>query len=295
MVDRLHDWHLRAAHPSDVSVGVIMRWLISTDGTTRSRQAAEFAASFIRSNEDEVVLLGVINRTGKAALTKSMDSLEELLKGSITARIMREGSTVKVIEDVACEQPFDFVVYASRGRRGFSKLFLGSVAARLAHELPCSVLIVRKPPRPLKKMLISTTLSVGRDLPIEEGVKLAYITGASVTILHVMSQIPLEDEGFAVQLEWTAEELISQRTREGKAFQRVLELAQTEGVEAQPLIRHGLVEDEILSEVVKGGYDLLVLGAHATAVEEKWKQFLIEDVTNSVLLGTRCPVLIVRR
>lgn len=272
-----------------------MRWLISTDGTTRSQQAAKFAASFIRPEQDKVVLLGVINRTSKSALSKSMDALETLLKGAATARIMREGSTVKVIEDVACEEAFDFVVYASRGRRGFSKLFLGSVAARLAHELPCSVLIVRKPPRPLKKILICSTLSEGRDLPIEEGVMLANITGASVTILHVMSQIPLADAEYAEQLEWTANELIAQQTREGRGFKRVLELARTAGIEAQPLIRHGLVEDEILTEVVKGGYDLVVLGAHAADTGEKWKQFLIEDVTNSVLLDTRCPVLIVRR
>jgi nucleotide-binding universal stress UspA family protein len=273
-----------------------MRWLISTDGTPRAHAAAKFAASLIKPG-DEVVLLGVLNRTraGEHELLKSVDALSEILNYTVTRKIIREGSIISAIEDVAGREPFNIALYASRGRRGISKLLLGSVAARLAHEMPCSVLIVRKPPETLKKILISTTLSEGHDLPIEKGIMLAKIAGAEVTVLHVMSQIALDDGFYVGQLRLTAEEAITQQTREGMGFKRILESADRQGVNAQVRIRYGLVEDEIVKEVVDGNYDLLVLGAHTTPEERRWEELLLEDVTNTVLLDTRCPVLIVRK
>jgi nucleotide-binding universal stress UspA family protein len=273
-----------------------MRWLISTDGTPRSHAAAKFAASLIKPG-DEVVLLGVYNRNRaeKADLTKSIESLCEILECAEIRKVIQEGSIVSVIEEVAGKEPFDIALYASRGRRGLSKLLLGSVAARLAHEMPCSVLIVRKTPETIKKILISTTLSEGHDLPIEKGLDLARIAGAEVTILHVMSQIALDDGFYVGQLRLTAAEAMTQQTREGLGFMRILEIADRQGVAAQLRIRYGLVEDEIVKEVVEGNYDLLVLGAHASTKELRWEELLIEDVTNTVLLDTRCPVLIVRR
>lgn len=273
-----------------------MRWLISTDGTPRAHAAAKFATLLIKPG-DEVVLLGVLNRTraGKAELLKSVEALRQILDYTGPREIIREGSIVSAIEDVAGKEPFNIALYASRGRRGVSKLLLGSVAARLANEMPCSVLIVRKPPESLQRVLISTTLSEGHDLPIEKGISLAKIAGAEVTILHVMSQIALDDGFYVGQLRLTAEEAITQQTREGLGFKRILEIAADENVKVRLRIRYGLVEDEIVKEVIDGGYDLLVLGAHASARERRWEELLLEDVTNTVLLDTRCPVLIVRR
>lgn len=273
-----------------------MRWLISTDGTPRSQQAANFAASLIRHEHDEVVLLGVINRTSKNELIVALDNLEAGLGGTVKQRILEEGSMLKVMEKVAETETYDVAVYASRGRRGLTKILLGSVAARLAQELPCSVLIIRKVPQALKKVLIATTLSPNHSAPILEGARIAAITGADVTLLHVMSQIPLADEEHADQLRLTAQQARDQKTREGLGFDHMLAIIEAEGVKASPKIRYGLVEDEIIAEVIEVDYDLLVLGAHRTTVQAPaWAELLIEDVTNVVLMSTRCPVLIVRK
>jgi nucleotide-binding universal stress UspA family protein len=272
-----------------------MRWLISTDGTIRSQQAARFVASLLRKGEDEVVLLGVINRTGKAELTCALDELEQILDGVVTQRILREGSIIKVIEEVALSKRFDLVEYASRGRRGLAKLLLGSVASHLAAYLPCSVLIIRQTPEALRKVLIATTLSPGHEAPIRDGAQIAALGNAEVVLMHVMSQITLQEKEDTTPLELSAEQAIKLGTREGKGFEQMLELVKQYGVEAKPLIRYGLVEDKIVEEVRRGDYDLLVLGAHRTARGRSLEDLLIEDVTNAVLLDTRCPVLIVRR
>jgi nucleotide-binding universal stress UspA family protein len=294
MADRLYVWYLRFADFADVNLGDSMRWLITTDGTARSQQAAEFAATLLHPEEDEIVLLGIINRTSKAVLESALDALEKILGGLPPRRIIQEGSVVRVIEAVACQEQYDVVVYASRGRRGLSRLLLGSVAEQLVNDVPCSVLIVRKPPEPLKKMLISTTLSEGHDAPIELGKKIAKRTGAPVHVLHVMSQITLGDENFAEQLQLTAEQAIQRGTREGLGFERILQKMTEDGLSSTPLIRYGLVEDEIVREVAEGEYDLVVLGAHSDKPGNRWQNFLIENVTSNVLFDTRCPVLVVR-
>ncbi|MFN2194942.1 MAG: universal stress protein [Anaerolineales bacterium] len=273
-----------------------MRWLISTDGTPRSQQAAKFAASLIQPEHDEVVLLGVINRTSKNELMMALDDLEAGLGGTVKKRVLEEGSMLKVMEKVAETEAYDTAVYASRGRRGLTKILLGSVAARLAQELPCSVLIIRKVPLALKKVLVATTLSPDHSAPIFEGTRMAALTGADVTLLHVMSQIPLADEEHADQLRLTAQQARDEGTREGRGFDHMLAIAEAEGVKVNPKIRYGLVEDEIIAEVIEGDYDLLVMGAHrATSQGPGLAELLIEDVTNVVLMSTRCPVLIVRK
>jgi nucleotide-binding universal stress UspA family protein len=272
-----------------------MRWLITTDGTSHAQRAAHFAASLLRPGQDQVVLLGITSRNDWQAMQRALEEIENNFPGLVTERIVQEGPLVKVIENVAFSKPFDLAVYASRGRRGLKKMILGSVAAKLALEMPCSVLVIRQIPKSIKKMLIASTLSAEHHQPVREGMRLAALTGASITLLHVMSQIPLADQEYAGQLELKAEEAIAQHTREGLRFEKMLEYAVEFGVEVNLLIRYGLVEDEIINEVGTGDYDLLVMGAHRATVGHGWENLLIEDVASTVLIDTRCPVLIVRK
>lgn len=272
-----------------------MRWLITTDGTSHAQRAAHFAASILRPGQDEIVLLGVTSRRERKVVQQALDDIENNFPELVTERILQEGPMVKVIESVAFSKPFDLAVYASRGRRGLKKMILGSVAAKLALEMPCSVLVIRQIPKSLKKILIATTLSAAHHQPVREGIRLAALTGATVTLLHVMSQIPLADPEYAGQLELDADEAIAQHTREGQGFEQMEAYAQESGVEVDSLIRYGLVEDEIIDEVSEGEYDLLVLGAHRATLNQTWENLLIEDVASTVLIDTRCPVLIVRK
>lgn len=272
-----------------------MRWLITTDGTSHAQRAARFAASLLRPGTDEIVLLGVTSRKDKKTVVNALDELEQAFSELVKERILQEGSMVKVIESVAFSKPFDMAVYASRGRRGLKKMILGSVAAKLALEMPCSVLIIRQIPKELKKILIATTLSSAHHQPVREGMRLAALTEAEVTLLHVMSQVILQDDEYAAQLELNAEEAIAQHTREGLEFEHMLEHAEEFGIHTNTLIRYGLVEDEIIQEVTEGQYDLLVMGAHRPTMNQSWESLLIEDVASTVLIDTRCPVVIVRK
>jgi len=49
-----------------------------------------------------------------------------------------------VIEETAAEIGADLIVMGTHGRRGVSRLLLGSVAESVARTAPCPVLLVRK-------------------------------------------------------------------------------------------------------------------------------------------------------
>ena len=55
----------------------------------------------------------------------------------------REGDPAQTIIDVADEQNADLIVVGARGTTGLRRFMLGSVAAKLSHHAPSSLLIVR--------------------------------------------------------------------------------------------------------------------------------------------------------
>ena len=78
-------------------------------------------------------------------------------------------------------------------------------------------------------------------------------------------------------------------------------LAQAAGLpaaQAHPKIRHGIVVDEVMTELNNGGSDLLVIGGyHAPGPEQgagPIRAFLLEDVADQLVADVRQPVLVVK-
>ena len=59
------------------------------------------------------------------------------------APIVRQGSAGEVITEVARELGCDLIVMPTRGRKGVSRLLLGSVAERVLRLAHCPVLVIR--------------------------------------------------------------------------------------------------------------------------------------------------------
>ncbi|HNB50704.1 MAG TPA: universal stress protein [Anaerolineales bacterium] len=270
-----------------------MRWLISTDGTERSQRAAEFASKFLRPEKDQAILLGVVSNGNPEDVEESLEFIHQLLKGLVVRRTMREEEITTAIELEAQSEHVEMAVYGSRGRHGITSLLLGSVAARLAHDRPCSVMVVRDQPQPVKRILVGISLSPRRSATIEMAGKLAQAVGAEVAVLHVMSQLALTDKASTGPLNMTAEEAIAHGTTEGEILVETVQFLEKMGVHAVPIIRHGLVMDETLEEIETGNYGLVVIGAHAALQNIPWSAWLMEDVAKDILMNTRCPLVIV--
>lgn len=70
---------------------------------------------------------------------KALVTPEEIARFGIIFEV-RVGSAADAIESVARDERIDVIVMGTHGRRGLSRMFLGSVAERVVRNAPCAVL-----------------------------------------------------------------------------------------------------------------------------------------------------------
>ncbi len=271
-----------------------MRILICTDGSKYAEEAIRFGGFIAKGAKAHLTLLGVIEGPDETEkVRKSLERAKDVLAQDVAALETKTkmGHAAEEILSETEEREYDLVVVGSRGRRGTTRFLLGSTAARIVQHTPISVLIVKGKRPSLRSILICTGGEERGEEDVRFGGMIARSTGAQVTILHVMSQLPLTPEARLEDLEATQEELLERETREGVHLRKGLQILRELGVAGKVRIRRGLVVDEILAESEEGGYDLLVIGAHAAP---GLYRFLLDDLTTQIVLGSQRPVLVVR-
>jgi universal stress protein A len=78
-----------------------------------------------------------------AARLEEWRAAAERVVGRRVEAVLLDGPAAPTIARAAGDQRIDLLVTATHGRRGFRHLVLGSVAERLVHLAPCSVLVFR--------------------------------------------------------------------------------------------------------------------------------------------------------
>jgi nucleotide-binding universal stress UspA family protein len=272
-----------------------MKMLICTDGSTHATQAARFGLRLARHSGDAVQLLGVIedDEGAERSIRNALAVLETEL-GSIGVTVetkMRRGHAAEQILDEAAEWRADLIVIGQLGRRGLTRFVMGGTAARVVQYAPCSVLLVKGQRSDLQRILVCTAGGEPGLRDVKVAGQLAAQQQATVTVLHVMSQVALTEKDYRPELEAAAGDLIARRTPEGVHLETALNTLETWGVNGSAKVRHGLVVDEIVAETKDGNYDLLVIGAHLAHGLSRW---LLDDVTAHVLDETQAPVLVAR-
>ena len=63
--------------------------------------------------------------------------------------------------------------------------------------------------------------------------------------------------------------------------------------EIDPILRHGLVLDEVQSVLESKGSDLMVIGSHRIEGQSRIIEFLLEDVTKILVNETKISVLVI--
>ncbi len=83
------------------------------------------------------------DRAGRA-MSALTDMLNQAGADGVQA-LVREGSAGEVIADLASELGCELIVMPTRGRKGVSRLLLGSVAERVLRLAQCPILVIRGP------------------------------------------------------------------------------------------------------------------------------------------------------
>ena len=276
-----------------------MRILICSDGSPAAEQSAYLITRLNYLSEAEITLLGVSESDGdQVQLAASFERIKTLLDGgqfSLQQKIRYGHAADQIMKEVE-ESSFDLVAVGTSGHvRGFPGLKIGSTAQKLARMLTTPLLVARDVPPTIDKVLICTGAEIPSLETLNVGGKLISRVQGEIVVLHVMSQVALRLDSPADDLVDTGESAIQRGTREGRHLSQALKLLQQAGIagEVKPLLRHGLVVDEVLEEIEEGGYNLLIIGGHYHHGRSHWTELLLEDLAGELLQKTPCSVLII--
>jgi len=143
---------------------IVKKILVPIDFSEHSKNALQYAVSFAKKFQSELILIYVVEPTiypadfsfGQVAVpsiekelrergTVELNQLVETqIAGVLPARAMvRTGKPFLEIIDTATEEEVDLIIIATHGHTGVEHILFGGTAEKVVRKAPCPVLIVR--------------------------------------------------------------------------------------------------------------------------------------------------------
>jgi nucleotide-binding universal stress UspA family protein len=214
--------------------------------------------------------------------------LNEQLQGIEHEVVIGEGNLWEVLSNVIQQKEIDLVVVGTRGRTGFGKTLLGSVAEQILRQSPSPVLTVGPHVNPwsdeyvkMREILYATDLAADYPIAAPYAISLAQENRAHLVLLHV-----IEDPKAGELVD--SPEVVDVKQR--KLEQLVTEQA---GLWCEPtyIVEQGPAAEKILDVAKRRPTDLIVLGARPA---KGLATHLNIGTVHKVVSQAKCPVLTVR-
>jgi len=271
------------------------RILVPTDGSPSAEAAARYGlviAEAFGASIHVISVTGDTERSERLADAQARDAvskLEELIEQESDRScqsVIEHGRPHEAILSYSSENGIDLIVMGTHGRRGLSRVLLGSVTERVIRLSNDPVLAV--PPHAIgreregyDRVLIPTDGSPGAAAAVEHGISIAERLGASVRVLYVIEGErglppigdPLRDEAIEVL------EAVAKGTSD-----RDVSLT----THMQPGTPHEVINNFVSAH----GIDLVAMGTHGRSGV---RRHLLGSVTERVLRTSDAPVLTVRQ
>lgn len=269
-----------------------MKILLCTDGTRDGLRAVYLGGAITSQLNAEATLLCVVE-SKRLDLNESLKRASAVMQdsGAVFRSIGRQGQLVEEMLAQMLNIEYDLVVVGYHARRFLERAIWGSLAARIAHELPVSVLIVRGHREWIQHVLIGISGGGFTSECAEWGGRIAAAFGARATLLHTSQIPPLMYAGLDEVVE-TLTEFLQTDTPEAHAVRRAVASLTELGVDAAVELAHGLPERELLRLAQNLDTDLLVIGSSWAA--QTVHRLFVRNIAEQVLIKTRRPVLVVR-
>lgn len=294
-----------------------MNVLIATDGSKEASAALRTATRVLSADNRNFDLLCVAlpypkrRRGGRAR-----ENYERRILGEITqiladakASIAPDGAVVRLLPEIGSPaavlvdkaEDYDLTVIGARGRRSIGEVGLGPVASRVVEHALAPVLVAREMRgEGGMRALVAVDGSTACLHAIETFRTLFNLDDAEICLMHV-AETPWIQMGLGEDWE-TYDELDKEHSESGvleKEFVREGETLIEQARDALTLSRGALTTridegnpaEEILSELDRGQYDLVVLGATGN---RDLKHVMLGSVSAKIAWNAPCSVLIVR-
>lgn len=285
-----------------------MKVLAATDGSKYGRWAVEWPALIPFTVRPVVRALHVVDIAGLRApfmIQPMIVGTEKYLQAEIKRMEAHAKTTKKAAENALRESGLsgtvvvdrggvaatlmkhakrgvDLLSIGSRGLDALDRFMLGSVSNHAIHHAPCSILVVREAPRPVRRILLAIDGSAASDKAVR--FLLRNINPAPdgpdrdpvmVTVAHVMPYFKYPE-----------------LRESGKVLvKRYVDKVAKAGFQVQEAMRLGKPADEILTEAKQEKVDLIVTGAKGLGAIGR---ALLGSVSTRVVHHATCSVLVVR-
>jgi nucleotide-binding universal stress UspA family protein len=226
--------------------------------------------------------------TAERETKEQAQRLNKQLEGVEHETVIGEGNIWEVMSDVIEKKEIDLLVLGTRGRTGFGKALLGSVAEQTLRQSPCPVLTVGPHVNPwseryakMREILYATDLTTDNPAAASYAISLAQENQAHLVLLYVIEDPKagdLVDSPQVVDL------------KERKLQQLVTEQAGM-WCESTCIVEQGPAAEKILDVSNRRHTDLIVLGARQT---KGFAKRLSLGTVHNVVSQATCPVLTVR-
>lgn len=269
---------------------VPIRLLLCIDEPSSLEPLSNFAAMLARATGGPVTAL-VVTPDG-AETAQLFAQVQELLGAQIpnVECKQRQGRSVEEFLDEMKEGAYDIALAMDSSRKSFS-LRRPLVVQQLTQRAPIPVLVVKGERTAIRRILFCTAGGEPGKRDILFGGRLARRTGAETTLLYVepktapMPASPGQGTKQAIETRRPPSRWIENHLTEG-----ALTLV-NQGIRAEIKVREGPVVEEIVNEIVKGDYDLVVVGGTLSGTPSRFANL---DLASAIIQRAECPVLIVR-
>jgi nucleotide-binding universal stress UspA family protein len=257
-----------------------------------AKPAIQYGALIARLTGASITLLHAPEkRADKRDVERVLQAAVDLLPGLDVRTQFRVDNPVTGVLDEIRGGEYDMVILRARKAIRYRQRLGQKVARIVAQESPISVLTVKGKDTKLERILICTGGKAVANVVISEGAMLAKAAGSRVTLLHVAPSLPSMYTGMDAMDEGL-EAVLKSDTPLGQHLRESAQLLDEYGVDARIELKHGDVAEEILAEAESGSYDLVVIGAARD--DNRLKEWLLGDVTRTIVNHANCSVLIVR-
>lgn len=277
----------------------LKRMLVPTDFSAASAAGMPFAEALSRIYGSTLILAHVLSaephRLADRQAEPNDDEAHEAHRRaeefgtrfapeSTHTQIVERGQLSEVIPAIIRERSVDLVVLGTHGRRGVSKVVMGSGAEQIYRSAPCPVMTVGPSARPqnwsLRRILCPVDLTGECEPALDFALSLAEENAAQFVVLAAVPMVP-----------WQHRPLVEKTTL--RSLENLIPEQAKDWCTPQLLVRWEYPAEAILRTAAEREADLIVMGVHKARAAGLSSHFPW-PIASEVVSRAPCPVLTVR-
>lgn len=272
-----------------------MKVLICVSNLLVDEPGLVFGGKLARSLQADISLLHVISGKKEPEGQEKGDVLlseaSSILSDFPVKTILQWGDVVNQINKEAERGNYDMVVI-SVSKIGEGRQPTSSVHRSLLKNLPCCLLVVKNPRAEIKRILICTGGFQMSESLIAVGADIASASSSEATLFHVAANVPTMYTGLKT-IEETLQELLMTDTPVAKHLRRGAEILAESNLQAELKLRHGSAVYEIVREIDRENYDLVIIGA--SGANTMIKEWIFGNLTQDIVDAVGIPIMVVNQ